>query len=52
MQVSKNTYGWIGQSIPTQSSSANSGIFSIQDINDLVSSRRYFVAPLTASTKI
>ena len=38
MQVSKNTYGWIGANVPTQSATSNSGIFSVQDVNDLIGS--------------
>ena len=45
MQVSKNTYGWIGANVPTQTATSNSGIFSVQDVNDLIGSNRYFVAP-------
>ena len=35
MSITQKTYGWIGQGIPTQSGGANSGVFSIQEVNDL-----------------
>ena len=45
MSVTQKTYGWIGQSVPIQTAQNNSGIFSVQDVNDLVKSNRFYVAP-------
>ena len=39
-----NKYGYVGVDIPTQSQSSNSGIFSVNEINELVQLNKFVVA--------
>lgn len=48
MTNKSNEYGYIGAS-PTQSSSANTGIFEVNDVTDLLNSNQYRLQTIDVS---